>query len=122
MTQHAGLTLERWSRFTLDEQILMIGCEMNRAGKLAGASDRERRASAYERAICLTDLTVEAHRRPTLRRELMLWRDLVAALCLERELRPLEHEQAFRALLLMTPEAARQIPYVLGGRGVKREP
>src|SRR5437870_7739705 len=32
-----------------------------------------------------------SHRRPTLRRELMLWRDLVAALCLERELRPLEH-------------------------------
>jgi hypothetical protein len=122
MIQHAGLTLERWSRFTLDEQILMIACEMNRAGKLTKPVDQERRASAYERALYLTDLTIEAHPRPTLRRELLLWRDLVAVLHMDTEPRPLEHAKAFRALLLFTPEAARQIPYVLGGRGVNLEP
>ncbi len=43
MTQHAGLTAERWAAFTLDPQILMIGNEMNRAAKLMGPSDREAR-------------------------------------------------------------------------------
>jgi len=122
LIQHAGLTLERWSSFTLDQQILMIGNEMNRAGKLTKPGDGERRASAYERALYLTDLTIEAHRRPALRRELLRWRDLIAVLFLEREPRPLDHKSAFRALLLFTPEAARQIPHVLGGGGVKREP
>ena len=122
MIQHAGLTLERWTRFTLDEQILMIGCEMNRAGKLTKSEDRERRASAYERALRLTDLTIEAHQRPTLRRELLLWRNLIAVLFADPEPRPLDHANAFRALLLFTPEAARQIPHVLGDRAMKREP
>lgn len=119
MIQHAGLTLERWSSFTLDQQILMIGNEMNRAGKLTKPDDRERRASAYERALYLTDLTIEAHRRPTLRRELLRWRDLVAVLFLDRDPRPSNHREAFRALLLLTPAAARQIPHVLGGGGAK---
>ncbi|HYR51432.1 MAG TPA: hypothetical protein VET83_02330 [Candidatus Dormibacteraeota bacterium] len=120
MIQHAGLTLERWSSFTLDQQILMIGNEMNRAGKLTKPDDQERRASAYERALYLTDLTIDAHRRPTLRRELLRWRDLIAILFLERDPRPTDHAKAFRALLLLTPEAAKQIPYVLAGAGAKR--
>src|SRR5256885_13583897 len=99
MTQHAGLTLERWSSFTLDQQIRMSGNEMHRAGKLTKPDDRERRASAYERALYLTDLTIEAHRRPTLRRELLRWRDLTAALFLDPESRLLDHAAAFRALL-----------------------
>jgi len=34
MSQHAGLTEERWATFTLDQQILMIANEMNRASAL----------------------------------------------------------------------------------------
>lgn len=30
MTQHASLSPERWAAFSLDQQILMIGNEMNR--------------------------------------------------------------------------------------------
>ena len=116
MTQHAGLTLERWSSFTLDQQILMIGNEMNRAGNLPNTDDRERRVSAYERALYLTDLTIDAHTRRGLRRELLRWRDLVARLFLESEPQHVAHADAFRALLWFTPEASRQIPYVLGDR------
>jgi hypothetical protein len=119
MTQHAGLTLERWASFTLDQQILMIGNEMNRAGKLPNPEDRERRANAYERALFLTDLTIEAHARRGLRRELLRWRDLVAQLFLEPLDQPSAHAEAFRTLLRFTPEASRQIPHVLGEQGGK---
>jgi hypothetical protein len=115
MTQHAGLTLERWTSFTLDQQILMIGNEMNRAGKLPNSDDRERRASAYERALYLTDLTIQAHARPGLRRELLRWRDLAAQLFLEPDPAPRAHAAAFRALLQFTPVASRQIPHLLEG-------
>lgn len=113
MTQHAGLTLERWASFTLDQQILMIGNEMNRAGKLRNLDDRERRANAYERVLYLTDLTIQLHKRRGLRRELLRWRDLAAQLFLEPEPQPSAHEAAFRALLLFTPEASRQIRWML---------
>ena len=114
MSQHAGLTFERWSSFTLDQQILMIGNEMNRAGKLPGPDDLERRSSAYERVLYLTDLTIQSHERRGLRRELLRWRDLVARLFIDSELKPEAHAEAFRTLLWFTPEASRQIPYVLG--------
>jgi hypothetical protein len=61
----------------------------------------------------LVDLTVEVQRRPTLRRELLRWRDLVAELYLRPEPSPNEHTDAFRCLLLFTPMAAQQIPFVL---------
>ena len=114
MRQHSSLTPERWAAFTLDQQILMIGNEMNRAAKLMAPADRERLLSAYERVLALTDLTIRVHTRRGLRRELLLWRDLVARLHVEQESMPAAHSEAFRCLLLFTPEASRQIPYVLG--------
>jgi hypothetical protein len=40
MTQHASLSAARWSFFSLDQQILMIGNEMNRATRLVRPADR----------------------------------------------------------------------------------
>jgi len=113
MTQHSGLTLERWCSFTLDQQVLMIGNEMNRAGKFLGPGDGETRTGAYERALYLADLTIQAHARPGLRRELLRWRCLAAELFLGPAPDPKAHAEAFRALLWLTPEASRQIPHVL---------
>ena len=109
MTQHASLSSERWSSFSLDQQILMIGNEMNRAGKLTGPQDRVRRSSAYERVLNLTDLTVRVQHRRTLRRELLRWRDLVAELYVTENPDPVLHAAAFRVLLRFTPEASKQI-------------
>jgi hypothetical protein len=92
----------------------MIGNEMNRASKLLNPEDRVRRAGSYERVLRLTDLTLAAHHRPALRRELQLWRDLVAGLYVEPQAQPSAHKAAFRALLWLTPEASRQIPHVIG--------
>ena len=115
MTQHASLSPDRWSAFSLDQQILMIGNEMNRAMKLLGPADRASLGLAYERVLRLVDLTVEVHERPALRRELLRWRDLIAELYVRSEGDPAAHAAAFHSLLLFTPEAARQIPFVLPG-------
>ncbi len=112
MTQHATLSPERWAAFSLDQQILMIGNEMNRASRLLSRDERPSLALAYERVLRLTDLTVEVQSGPSLRRELLRWRDLIAALYLQPD--SAGHAAAFRVLLQFTPVAAQQIPYVLG--------
>jgi len=113
VSQHAGLSSERWATFDADRQILMIGNEMNRIRRLPD-QDGEVRRRAYERVLRLTDLTLDATDRRGLRRELARWRDLVASLYLEPELKLDRHETAFRMLLLLRPAAARQIPLLLG--------
>lgn len=112
MSQHAGLSAERWSTFSLEQQILMIGNELNRGAKLFASEDRDRLRGCYERILRLTDLTIADQARPTLRRELLRWRDLVAELYLSADAR--RHEAAFRCLLRFTPASARQIPLLLG--------
>jgi hypothetical protein len=114
VTQHASLTLERWSAYGRDRQILMIANEMNRAGKLFGAEDRARLANAYERVLRLADLTVEVQLSRSLRRELLRWRELAGAVYLEPDEE--QHRALFRALLLLTPASARQVPFLLGAR------
>ncbi len=112
MTQHAGLSAERWATFDTDRQILMIANEMNRLRRLLDQGPEARRR-AYERVLRLTDLTLEETDRRGLRRELARWRDLVAALYLQDEPESEPHLRAFRALLLLRPVAARQIPLLL---------
>ena len=110
MTQHASLTLERWSAYSRDQQILMIANEMNRAGRLFAPRDRSRLANAYERVLRLADLTVEAQRSRSLRRELRRWRELAAAVYLEPD--EAQHRALFRALLRLTPASAKQLPFL----------
>lgn len=110
--QHSGLTLERWRQFTEVQRLLMIGNEMNRARSCFAPEQRASLGHCYERVLRLVDLTVAATEREGLRRELLRWRDLVAEFFLSPGNLP-EHERAFRALLLLSPEAARQI-VVLG--------
>lgn len=118
MTQHATLTPERWSRFDLSRQILMIGNEMNRGTRLLEPRDAPSRRACYERVLRLTDLTVAVNPRRTLRKELLRWRGLVAALYVRAEegtgLEVDAHRAAFRALLQLRPEAEKQIPLLLG--------
>lgn len=112
--QHASLTADRWRDFTLDQQILMIGNEMHRATRLLRAEERRSRELAYERVLRLVDLTVEVQSHPSLRSEILRWRELIVELSMLPEVEPAAHRAAFRALLLLTPGAAQQIPHVLG--------
>jgi hypothetical protein len=54
MTQHAPLTPDRWSRFDREQQLLMIGNEMNRTSKLLSEGSAESRNLGYERVLRLT--------------------------------------------------------------------
>jgi hypothetical protein len=110
--QHASLSVERWSAIPLDQQILMIANEMNRAAKLLGPEDRGRLGNSYERVLRLVDLTIETRPRRGLRRELLRWRDLIAALYRSSEPDRALHRAAFRCLLQLNPVAARQIPFL----------
>ena len=110
MSQHAGLTVERWRLFDRDQQLLMIANEMHRASQL---KEPEAVRRCYERVLRLTDLTVQATTRPTFRRELLRWRDLVANLWLGGQPDRDRHLDALHTLLLMSPETARQRPWVL---------
>jgi hypothetical protein len=109
VTQHASLAPDRWGGFSLDQQVLMIANEMNRAGKLAGPDDRERLRNAYARVLQLTDLTIMVQPRRALRRELLRWRDLVGALYVAPSSDPEAHAAAMRSLLRFTPIASRQL-------------
>lgn len=107
--QHAGLSPERWAAFPFAQQVLMIGNEMNRAlyHLELGAGDRAR--GSYERVLHLVDLTVGLPLARSRRRELLRWRELVAALYLESAAPVGAHVEAFRCLLRLTPESSRQI-------------
>lgn len=110
MSQHAGLTLERWREFDRDRQVLMIANEMHRGRSVASADDVRR---TYERVLRLTDLTIEATEQSTFRHELLRWRDGIAELYLEARPAPEQHRALLHVLLLMSREAARQRSYVL---------
>ena len=111
--QHAMLSPERWARFSFSQQILMIGNEMNRAMKLNPTCDRDLLLGCYERVLRLVDLTVAVASRPTRRRELLRWRDLIAGMYIDLEQARTAHAAAFRCLLQFTPEGAAQIPLLL---------
>ena len=108
MTQHASLTPERWARFTLDQQVLMIANEMHRAAHLIGLGAWDRVHSGLERVLQLTDLTISCATSHTRRRELLRWRDLAAALYLQAQPDSETHSQALHCLLQLTPIAFQQ--------------
>ena len=112
MSPHGSLTPERWRKFTLSQQILMIGNDMNRAAKLMNVEHADTRRVTYAAILRLVDLTVDVHSSRNLRRELLRWRDLIADLYIRPECDPEAHGKAFRCLLQFTPESARQIPHV----------
>ena len=91
----------------------MIANEMKRATALMDADDGRSRNLAYERVLRLTDLTVAVNPQRALRRELLRWRDLVAALYLEAVPDVRAHCAALRCLLQLSPVTAAQIPYIL---------
>jgi hypothetical protein len=114
MPQHAGLTAERFARFSRGQQLMAIANDMNRASKLLGPADRERLSRTYERVLALVDLTVEVNPGRSLRRELLRWRGLVAELYVSAAPDAVAHGRAFRALLQLHPETWRQLPFVTG--------
>jgi len=106
---HSELTVERWARFTLPQQILQIAAEMHRARVSFGASDAVYLRSCYERALRLLDLTLELPMRDALRRELSSWRWFVTELKSSDEMDAIAHGLALRTLLQTNPETIQHV-------------
>ena len=60
LQHHSGLTIDRWRSFSWDKRLLNIGSELIRAKNAIKKNDEEGRKGAFERALELSDLTVEA--------------------------------------------------------------
>lgn len=112
--QHRGLSAERWSAFSFDQQILAIGNEMNRTLAMLEQGEWGRARLGHQRVLQLTDLTAGLASTRGRRRELLRRRDLMAALYLQPSADAAEHRHVFRALLQFTPAAAQQIEPLLG--------
>jgi hypothetical protein len=112
VTQHAELTVEQWSRFELGQQILQIAAEMHRASESLRPERIESLRLSYERVLRLVDLTVEVHRTPNLRVELLRWRDVVAELYLDPVPDPQVHRLALKTLLWLHPLSAEQVEHL----------
>ncbi len=113
MTQHQSLSRDRWAKFSVEQQLLMIANEMNRASKLVDEADRSSRRLAYERVLRLAELATQVVPRPALRDELILWRGLIERAYVSDDFDLSAHYAALKALLLLHPAAAKQIPYVI---------
>lgn len=117
--QHAGISSERWAQFSPDQRLLMIANELHRASRCLQRGERKSLAASYERALRLADLTAGLAGRPALRRELLRWRDLLAAQYLDGG-DPAGHRVLLAALLSLSPTTNAQRPYLLGSPNVDR--
>lgn len=109
MREQQTLTAERWSRFQIDQQILMISNEMHRGLHSFAPEHRESLMLAYERVLHMLGLTTSALTQKSLRRELLLWREIVGELYLAELPDQEKHRMALRVLLQMRPALAPQV-------------
>lgn len=119
--QHAALAVERWAQFSFEDQILMIGNEMNRASRLLELQEWDHLRRCYQRVLQLVDLTVTTTNSRSRRREALRWRELLAALYIGDHPSLEAHEALFRCLLRFTPATSSQIPVLFPGDAA-REP
>ncbi|MGC9338059.1 MAG: hypothetical protein ACP5EQ_08275 [Candidatus Cloacimonadia bacterium] len=82
---HKDLDLEKWSKFTPTQQILLIANELNRARNWIVRGDTEEVNNCYERAFELLDLTIAMKYRKNLVKELLRAREVLALLNLNNE-------------------------------------
>jgi hypothetical protein len=104
---HKSLTTEKWSAFSLDRQILMIGCEFSRVTNAPPAGAEAAIRESYERAFELLDLCTEDRKwRPRLR-ELLRFREHLGELYLQPMPDKALHQHMYRILMEWNPVTAR---------------
>jgi hypothetical protein len=77
MVYHKNLTLERWQRFSLIEQLANIGAEVSRALSWKKKGEQEKSQRALERGLELFDLTIQDRRWQKRLKELLRTREIV---------------------------------------------
>ncbi|MBK7642745.1 MAG: hypothetical protein IPJ19_06780 [Planctomycetes bacterium] len=109
MSEQQTLTPERWKRFQVDQQVLMISNEMHRGMHSFAPEHRASLQLCYERVLHMLGLTIGAAGSKGLRRELLRWHEVVGALYLEERSDPDQHRSALRVLLQLRPALAPQV-------------
>ncbi|MBN1199309.1 MAG: hypothetical protein JXA23_08155 [Bacteroidales bacterium] len=99
LVQHKHLSIEKWQTYSQSQQILMISNEMNRALNALKSGHFRDAGMSYERAMELTDLTVEDERWESGIRELLRFREVLSELYLENDIQLAE--QANKVLLTL---------------------
>ena len=100
---HTHLNPEKWASYSKTQQILMISNELNRALNCLISNHQPDAEKCYERAIELTDLTVEDQRWGEGLKELLRFREVLSDLFLTQDIDLTRH--SLSALLLFNAEA-----------------
>lgn len=82
---HKNMNLKRWQKFNRQQQLLMIGNELNRAQNWINKNDIQEVNNCYERALELLDLTIAMKYRKNRLRELLIAREVLAELYVAKE-------------------------------------
>jgi len=83
---HAHLNPGKWETYTKTQQVLMISNELNRALNSLKSNHHSDAEKCYERAIELTDLTVEDQRWDNGLKELLRFREGLSSLFLSKDI------------------------------------
>ncbi len=71
---HQDLTVERWQKLSIFEQMANVGAEVGRAINWRKI-DKKRSSAAFERGLELLDLTIESPRNKKRLKEILLTRE-----------------------------------------------
>jgi hypothetical protein len=82
---HVHLNPEKWETYTKTQHILMISNELNRALNCLKSNHQSDAEKCFERAIELTDLTVEDQRWNNGLKELVRFREGLSGLFLSKD-------------------------------------
>jgi hypothetical protein len=77
MLHHRGLTLERWQKFSLLEQLANVGAEVSRALSWKKKGELEKSKKALERGLELFDLTIQDRRWQYRLKEILRTREII---------------------------------------------
>ena len=87
LKQHSGLTPEKWASYSKTQQVLMISNVLNKALNCLKGNFLSDAEKCYERAMELTDLTVEDLRwRNGSLKELLRFREVLSELYLSKNI------------------------------------
>ena len=100
---HTNLTREKWEGYSTTQQVLMIANEMNRASNCLKSNHPEDAGKCFERAMELTDMTVDDLRWRGKLKELLRFREVLSELYLT--MNPKMNSDCLSALLSFNVEA-----------------
>jgi len=108
-TETQTLTLERWSRFGFDQQVMLIANEMHRGLHSMSPDQRPSLQLVYERVLHMLGLTAQGKIGRNERREIQRWKEVVGQLYLGEHPDPAQHREALKVLLQLRPALAPQV-------------